>query len=82
MPRRDPLTIPYKRWRNLRHRYLVEVVDVQSYSGKALMTYRTVMVRRVKGHEERTWPAEVFLKTFEPVGRKLRKKTAWDRLQE
>lgn len=82
MSSEDPLAILYKRWRNRRHRYLVDVVDVKSYSGPALPTYRTVAVRRVRGHEERVWPAEVFLKTFEPVGRKVKKKTAWELLQE
>jgi hypothetical protein len=72
----------YRRWRNLRHRYLVEVLDVQDYRGTAISTYRTVKVKRVKSLEERTWPVEVFLRSFEPVGRKLRKKTAWELLQE
>jgi hypothetical protein len=78
----DPLAILYKRWRNRRYRYLVDVVDVKSYSGAAIQTYRTVTVRRVKSHETRTWPAEVFLRTFEPVGRKVKKRTAWEILQE
>jgi len=81
-PKKDPLAIPYKRWRNVRHRYLVDVLDVKDYSGTSLPMYRTVKVRWVRTKEERTWPAEVFLKTFEPVGRKVRAKTAWDILQE
>jgi hypothetical protein len=78
----DPLAISYKRWRNLKHKYLVDVVDVKNYGGKALTNYRMVVVRRVRGAEQRAWPAEVFLKTFEPIGHKVRKRTAWDILQE
>lgn len=80
--KKDPLAIPYKRWRNVRHRYLVDVLDVKDYHGNSLAVYRTVKVRGVRTKDERIWPAEVFLKTFEPVGRKVRTKTAWDILQE
>lgn len=79
---KDPLAIPYKRWRNVRHRYLVDVLDVKDYSGTSLAVYRTVKVRGVRTKEERTWPAEVFLRSFLPVGRKVKTRTAWDILQE
>lgn len=78
---KDPHAVRYKRWRNIPHKYLVDVLEVKSYSGPSKV-YRTVLVRRVKGHEERTWPTEVFLKTFEPIGRRIRTKTAWELLQE
>lgn len=81
MPKPDPRSVPYRRWRNLRHRYLVEVLDVHNYRGES-GDYRTVTVRRVRGHEERTWSVDSFLRAFQPVGRKIRKKTAWDLLQE
>lgn len=77
-PKKDLLAIDHKRWRNRYHKYLVEVVNVQDHGGKALEFFRTVLVRRVRGTEQRMWPAEVFLKTFDPVGRKLKKKTAWE----
>jgi hypothetical protein len=80
--KKDPLAILYKRWRNVRHKYLVDVLDVKDYSGTSLTVYRTVKVRGVRTKVERTWPAEVFLKSFQPVGRKVRTRTAWDILQE
>jgi hypothetical protein len=79
---KDPLAILYKRWRNVRHRYLVDVLDVKNYSGESLGVYRTVKVRQVRTKVDRTWPAEVFLRSFQPVGQKVRTKTAWDILQE
>lgn len=80
MPK-DPLAIKYKRWRNRSFGYLVDVVDVKDYVGASF--YRVVTVQRVRQvGPTRTWAAEVFLRTFEPVGRKLRKRTAWDLLQE
>lgn len=81
-PKTDPLAIEYKRWRNRHHKYLVEVIDVKDWNGKALASYRSVLVRRVRGQEQRSWPAEVFLKTFDPIGRKVRKRTTWEILQE
>ncbi len=76
----DLSNIPYKRWKNMRHNYLVDVLDVQRFDGEAT-SYQVVLVRRVQGAQERAWPVDVFLKTFEPVGRKLRQKTIWDRLE-
>ena len=72
--------IRYKRWKNKRHGYLVEILDVQNYPG-GQTCYQTVRVKRVRSHEERTWAVEAFLKSFDPIGRKMRQKTAWDRLQ-
>lgn len=76
----DPQAVLYKRWRNRRFGYLVDVQGVRDFQGAT--SYREVSVRRVKGHGSRTWPAEVFLRSFEPVGRKMRKRTAWELLQE
>lgn len=71
--------VTHRRYRNVRHRYLVDVVAVTVYPGGCLI-YRTVTIRT--NTRVLTWPVEVFLRSFEPVGCRVRKRTTWEILQE
>jgi len=79
----EPIEIEYKRWRNKRQSYVVVVLEVhhrQSLQG----CVSTVIVRGSRRDPDKrvSWPAPVFLRTFESLGRKLKIPTRWDRLRK
>lgn len=76
----EPVKIAFKRWRHKGRGYIVHVVSVLNYQGKHGF-FTSVSVQQ-KGHRPTTWPAETFLRTFEPAGRRIRKLTRWQRLEK
>ncbi len=81
-PSDEPAKIEYKRWRCKRHGYVVEVLAVHHRRGP-LGRYSTVIVKGSRRGPDKqvSWEASVFLRTFKPLGRKLRVLTRWDRLR-
>lgn len=75
-----PIRIDHTRWRHREKGHVVSVCEVVSKSGKhgevTFITFSQV------GGSNLTWPAETFLRTFKPVGRKVRRKTFWEWLLE
>ena len=83
-PSSEPIAIEYKRWRRKRYAgerqgYTVEVVEVHHRLGEHGY-YTTVFVLNPNGKRV-SWPALPFLRAFEPVGRKLRIPTWWERIR-
>ena len=80
---KDCLDVPYRRYRHRESGYVVEVLSVEAHSGQAV-TFKTVRVKGTLLNPERetSWNLESFLQLFAPVGRKLRRKTAWDHLDD
>lgn len=78
-PQEGPAEIGYKRYRSKHKGEIVTVVGVTHSQGKHGW-YSTVSVRYKTGKRV-SWPARVFLRAFEPVGRKMKVKTIWQRLQ-
>jgi hypothetical protein len=78
----EPVAIEYKKWRNKRDGYEVTVLGVHHQPSPSGGYHSTVTVRGTKVDSERTasWPATVFLQTFEPMGRRLKIPTRWERL--
>lgn len=74
----EPVEIEYKRYRNKRKGYTVEVTGVTHRRG-TFGYHTTVHVRQPKG-KACSWPAKTFLRTFEPVGRKIQLRTIRDRV--
>lgn len=79
-PGPEPTPIEYKRWRHKERAYLVEVFQVLNFRGKH--GYHTVVVVERKGARSTSWPAKTFLKLFEPYGRRMKRKSRWERLRE
>ncbi len=75
----NPTPIDYKRWRHLSKEYVVEVLEVHHYFGKNGYYTSVTVIQKGKPHLSR-WPSSVFLKTFRPLGRKIRARSAWERL--
>ena len=82
-PSKDPAEIEYKRWRSKRQGYVVVVLGVHHRRGEHGY-FSTVLVQGSNRDKDKrvTWPAQTFLRTFEPLGRKLKIPTRWDRLKE
>lgn len=76
-----PLKLPYKRYRNKEHGYIVKVLAVQHGLGKHGF-YSTVKVcgTLVSLRATAVWPIGIFLLEFEPVGKRLKIKSLWKRL--
>ena len=80
-PVAEPLQIEYKNWRHKERRYWVVVVEVLNFRGKH--GFNTSVVVEHKGLTgTRSWPAKVFLETFEPMGRRMRRKSRYDLLRD
>jgi hypothetical protein len=80
-PRDEPVAIEYKRWRNKRGGYVVVVLEVHHSQGKHGWFSRVVVCGNRTSKEKRVmWPGTVFLRTFEPIGRKLKIPSRWDRI--
>jgi hypothetical protein len=77
-PSAEPVRIEYPRWRHKERRYVVRVEGLQNFRGA--LGYVTVIRVSRKGYRNAEWPAQTFLETFEPVGRKWRMKNRWDRI--
>lgn len=78
-PSPEPIKIEYRRWKNKKRGYVVEVEGVHHSQGK-YGWYATVKVREKGKEKVVTWPGRTFLRTFEPIGRKLRIPSSWERL--
>lgn len=74
-----PTPIDYKRWKHLSRGHIVEVLEVHHYLGKNGYYTSVTVIQEGKPHLSR-WPSSTFLKTFRPIGRKLKVKSAWERL--
>ncbi len=79
-PSEAPVKIEYHRWKHKERGYTVRVENVQNFRG-ALGFVTVVRVSR-KGFRLVEWPSETFLNTFEPIGRKWRMKSRWDRITQ
>jgi hypothetical protein len=82
-PTKEPIVIEYKRWRNFRSGYEVIVLGVHhrmTPEGLYLSAV-TVQGNKVSSTLRVVWPAGVFLRAFEPLGRKLKMPTQWERLK-
>lgn len=80
-PSDEPIAIDYKRWKSKRGDYVVVVQGVYHKEGKhGWYTQVAVLGSRTSKSKRVVWPARVFLRTFEPVGRKLRILTRWERI--
>ncbi len=77
----DPVEIPYKKWRHRVRKSIVQVTAVHHYRGHEGCYYTTVTVEGRSSPHPVVWPSKVFLETFEPVGRKIKIKSAWERLK-
>lgn len=65
-PQSGPIEIPYKRWRHKDRGYLVTVLEVHHRLGEhGWLT--TVRVLCTDWPRPKSWPAQVFLNTFESV---------------
>jgi len=79
----EPIEIEYKRWRSKRQSYVVVVLEV--HHKQSLKGYvSTVIVRGSQRDSKKrvSWPAATFLRAFEPLGRKLKIPTRYDRLRK
>lgn len=81
-PSDEPVAIEYKRWRNRQEGYEVVVLGVHHQPAPSGGYHSTVTVQGTRASSDRkaAWPATVFLQTFEPLGRKLKIPTRWERL--
>jgi hypothetical protein len=80
-PSPEPIAIEYKRWRHKASGYEVTFVGIRHWEGKhGVFSEVTVQGSRWKKDQRVTWPAKTFLRVFEPVGRKFRVKSRWERL--
>ena len=79
----EPIEIEYKRWRSKSQSY--EVIVLQVHHRQSLQGYVSTVYVRGSRHDpdkQVSWPAPVFLRSFEPLGRKLRIPTRWERLKK
>ena len=74
-----PTLINHKRWRHLSKGHVVEVLEVHHYLGRKGYYTSVTVIQDGKPHLSR-WPSSTFLKTFRPIGRKLKLKSAFERL--
>lgn len=80
-PDDEPTAIEYKRWRNKRADYTVVVLAVHHSEGKhGWFSHVTVLGSRTSKDKRVVWPAKVFLRTFEPIGRKIKIPSRWERI--
>jgi len=81
-PSDEPVAIEYKRWKHKEDGYKVTVLEVHHQPKPEGGYHSVVTVRgtRVDSDRKATWPAKVFLQTFESLGRKLKIPTRWERL--
>lgn len=70
LPTASPVEVEYKRYRHRRKGTVVVVINVTNHPGT--LGYYTAVTVEEKGGKQVTWPGTVFLKTFEPIGRKIR----------
>jgi len=84
MPLQDePVEIEYKRWRSKRQSYEVVVLEVRHrQSPEGFLSTVIVQGSRQDPKKRVSWPASTFLRTFEPLGRKLKIPTRYDRLRK
>jgi len=78
-PSAELVEVEYKRYRSKRKNDIVTVLGVKHSQG-AFGWYSTVTVQNQHGKRV-SWPAPVFLRAYEPVGRKLKIKTIWQRIR-
>jgi hypothetical protein len=78
-PSPEPVEISHKRWRSKRSKTIVEVVSVHHRQGKHGY-YSTVTIFDLKRKRKVTWPAKTFLRVYKPIGRRLKIRTIWERL--
>ena len=74
----SPVEIPYRRWKHATRGYIVTVYAVRNYLGDH--GFHSVVIVHDQHNTERVWAAPIFLKTFKPIGRKLRIKSWWERI--
>jgi hypothetical protein len=79
-PQKGPAEIEHKRYRSKRKGNEVVTVIGVTHSQGAHGWYSVVSVKYESGKKV-SWPAGVFLRAFEPVGRKMRVKTIWQRIK-
>jgi hypothetical protein len=80
-PSPKPISIEYKRWRHKASGYEVVFVGIRHWEGKhGVFSEVTVRGSRWKSDLLVTWPGKTFLRIFEPIGRKFRIKSRWERL--
>lgn len=78
-PSEEPITIEYKRWRHKEATYDVIVLGVQHQEGEyGWFSHVIVRGSRLSKDLRVTWPAKVFLRSFEPVGKKIKIWSRWD----
>ena len=76
---KEPPKIEHQWWRHKKAGYEVEVLGVYNYGPPPYR--RTVVVDRSRcAKKKRTWPAELFVATFEPLGEAIERKTLWEQL--
>lgn len=82
MPQPEPIAIEYKRWKNKKKGYKVELVGVHHNQNSGGLWYTQVVVRGSAFSETTrvVWPVKTFLRMFKPIGRKMRILTRWERL--
>lgn len=75
-----PFETDYARWRHLTRGYVVEIYNILNHRGDDGLYYCQVVVLNVKTKRKTAWSAEVFRKSFRPVGRKQKRQSALERL--
>lgn len=73
-----PVEIPYEKWRSRTTGHLVTVTKVEHRRGTQA---EVTSVTFTNGKTVFTWPSVAFLKAYEPVGQKLRRRTVWQLLR-
>lgn len=69
--------IEHNRWRSRAKGYVVTVTNVTHQHGPSgTVTFVTFKTRT----RSLSWSAVSFLRAFEPIGRKLRRRSIWERL--
>lgn len=76
----EPIEVPYERYRSKDKGYVIRIVGV--YHTQVPNGWVT-LIKAIRQGEARifSWPGKTFYRYFEPVGRKLRVPTRWERLR-
>lgn len=80
MSEEEPIAVEYKRWRHKKRGYEVTVTSVQHFQ-TVDGWFALIRVREKSATREKSWTSKVFFDTFEPLGRKLRIRTRWERIR-
>lgn len=83
-PSDEPVAIEHVRYRNKAAGYVVVVLEVHHHPATERGYHSMVVVRGSRTSKDKrvVWPAKVFLRQFEPIGRKVRLRSSWERLKK